>query len=79
MALHETVIGDLNHGCWRKHRIWRRETTWNDLRMHWKCWHHQHAPVASAAVVIEIFCLERPVSHTTHRNEARHHIGFFGK
>jgi hypothetical protein len=38
-----------------------------------------NTPVASAAVVIEIFCLERPASHTTHGSEARHQIGFFGK
>jgi hypothetical protein len=35
--------------------------------------------VASAALVIEIFGLDRPASHTSDGNEARHQIGFFGK
>jgi hypothetical protein len=35
--------------------------------------------VASAALVIEIFGLDRPASHTSDGNAARHQIGFFGK
>jgi hypothetical protein len=35
--------------------------------------------VGSAAVDIEIICLERPTSHTSHGDEARHQICFCGR